>query len=468
MKVFKRSVVIQAVFFCLLSLTIYGGEVAQPLENPKELLTQFGIQIERKGEFLANPASETHEFLRRLGKKLAEKSDMFENRVLCIGSFISKDNQNNAEPFQPSIGKEWDQGRKDVFEKMYQKAAGHIATIAEEIGSPEKGLYIKAVIDPKNFSSLLLGLADMAGKEGGEKNQRKIEKIRNEVVPFLELMDCAVMVGKFTKEGFTCRFDINASPDLASSGVKLGEAGASPSVGEFIDPTCLVAFCQHQEKHDPGSVMDTLRPFPQLAILEGILASAGLSLERDILAIHPLESLFLANLDPIGEGGIPDIRLIEKISDPVKLLAISPGLKQLAMNLGVFVQTNLETFPTLRLSYFLAPSFALHITLSENLLIFSTSRDKLLETVTRIGEIKTKKIQGFAVPQGINRFWKIRFRALNGQLQKLLQSPLLARRGIPPISNLNFANELDDLTVATTVLPEKIMIRVNLPMISQN
>ncbi|MBI3039303.1 hypothetical protein HYY75_09700, partial [bacterium] len=172
------------------------------------------------------------------------------------------------------------------------------------------------------------------------------------------------------------------------------------------------------------------------------------------------------NLDPIGDGGLPDIRGMARVKDPVRLMSITPSLKQLATNLGVFVSTDLEKFPTVKLSYFLFPGFGVYIGLSGDLLLFSSYREGIIKLEERIQGVTLGRIPAYKIPEGVQRYWRIAFQRLNPQLQRFLQSPLFANKGIPPISNLTITNELGDMVLSTRILASEVEISVSLPLVS--
>jgi hypothetical protein len=66
--------------------------------------------------------------------------------------------------------------------------------------------------------------------------------------------------------------------------------------------------------------------------------------------------------------------------------------------------------------------------------------------------------------QNLKRFWRVKSKDLNQQLQRFLQSPLLRDKGIPPVSNLTFLENFDNLEIYSTARPELIEFIFNLPI----
>jgi hypothetical protein len=456
-------------------------EVKMPAVADQKDVVRFWLAVERKGEFLAKPDEEKLEFMRRLGRKLAEKLPMFENNVFALAGFPKTDKPvepasatpDSATPADPNdlpierpvMAREWNPAQKQAIDRFRQGNAPALDALVKEIKEPTQGLYVKGLIDPKHFGSFLLEIAEMVAKQNNQSRKVKAERIREEVVPFLELMELVAFCGKVEREGIDFQFEVRPSPEYIERLGGIASQAGDAVLPTFIEPESLLAVWQMQTPHSPEESAKAMRAYPQTKIFEDYLASAGLSLEKDIFGLQVREVLVSGNLTPSGEGGIPDVRFIERVADPMKIMAILPGLKQLAMNMGVMAQLTVEAQPYVRVSYFLMQQFALFATVVDDILIITTGKENLLKTVDRIKAVKAGKTPGYAIPAKTTRFWKVRFQNLNEQLQKLLQSPLLANKGIPPVSNLNALNELGDLLVSTNWSEKGIIVRVKLPTV---
>ncbi len=229
-----------------------------------------------------------------------------------------------------------------------------------------------------------------------------------------------------------------------------------------------MSFGQVHVLPSPQILIQHLKAIPQLTIIENFLKNAGLDLERDILPAQAVDSLVSIDLDPTGDGGLPDIRVMAKFADPMKVVAILPGLAKLCVDLGIYVAPQTEAPKGVKLSYFLVPTFALHLAMTDGHALAATSRANLVSLYQRMQDVTTGKQPAYKVPDGAHRYWRIRFKNLNEQIQRFLQSPLLAGKGIPPIPNLNMMEELGDFEMTTRVKPEYLEVRFSLPITTPN
>jgi hypothetical protein len=418
---------------------------------------QYLVNIALTGSFLEQPEKEGSELLRRIGRQLlAHRAGFLEGKLSLAGfpGTASPPSNPFAAPMQADV---WTPEQKALCERKKKEIEGEAAKLEKELPTPDTGLAFSGVVDP-NRISFPQPPATEPGKTGPSRS-RALDKLR-----FLqEFVSCLTFRGTLDKTAFNLRVDIIGGPRFPEVREQLSGLSGTGDLSRFLDPTALFNFYQVQKSPDIAEALADLRQVPQTAIVEGYLASAGLSFERDILPLSAEELAVIGNLEPSGEGGLPDLRLLGVVKDPAKLISIAPALKQLAVSLGVFIEISHDPIFSAKVKYFLLPQVSLHVSLVENILILTTGKPQLVETAKRISGIKHQGHPPTTIPPGLQRYWKIRFHDFNEQLQKLLQSPVLADKGIPPITNLTVLQELGDLLVTSKTQEDRVVISVSLP-----
>ncbi|MFZ2957601.1 MAG: hypothetical protein WA705_11980 [Candidatus Ozemobacteraceae bacterium] len=359
---------------------------------------------------------------------------------------------------------EWTTEQKTGFETLMKNGDAIFSVMSAELPPPGKGLYIKGIFDPSKIDNMITKFLEDP-RQVRRVSPGQLFKLRNNLLPLIKLADTLAMVGAVSDEGMHFRLRVQGTPESSKPLADLTKFSVGPKCAAFIDPDALLNVAQLHVLPPPGSIIGQIRAIPQTAVIQGYLASVGLDLEKDILPTNAQDSMVTMSLNPIGDGGIPDIRVIAKVENPAALLAMVPKLKQLAVNLGIFVAISTEAaYPTVKVSYFLFPNFGVHLSMVDGFLVLATGNEGLVKTIARIQDVTSGKIPAFKIPESVQRYWRVSFQRLNEQLQRLLQSPLLANRGIPPISNITMARELGDLVLFTRILPDHLEISVDLPL----
>jgi len=422
------------------------------------------VTITRFGTFLKSPDKEPLEFFRRLARMLSPQLEKHLDKPYDAADFVPAATSEKPKKPNPVKADLWTDAQKAAVEQLRIRQTGLLGNLMKAVPFPDDGLHLIAVVEPRSLVSQLETMLENPDAQA-KLRPGQMMKIQTKLIPFLRIADAIGVVMSLTPAGFALEIQLRAGETYAEAMMPNGAPPAPLSCSKFIFPDSLLTFVQVSPTVSASETMQALRAFPQTRIVESYLASAGLEFERDILSNPGLESFVNLDLTPTGEGGLPDLRVAIRVKDPVKLLSLIPQLKQLAMTVGVMVAPNMEQRPTAKISYFLLPNLGVHIGMLGEYLLISTGRDSLLKLADRIENVSAGKEAGFTgVPADAHRFWKIRFCLLNEQLQKLLQSPLLAGRGIPPLSNLNVANELGDLLMITRIRNDGINLRLDLPM----
>ncbi|EKD83896.1 MAG: hypothetical protein ACD_39C00384G0001 [uncultured bacterium] len=117
-----------------------------------------------------------------------------------------------------------------------------------------------------------------------------------------------------------------------------------------------------------------------------------------------------------------------------------------------------------KLSYFMLPQAAIYAGLCGRFLVIASSQGNLGKELAHIKEVEsgTKDVKPF--PEKLKRFWKIRTSDFNLQLQKLLQSPILASQGLPPITNLTFLEDIEHFVLKSHATPAAIEFALEIPL----
>ncbi|MBF0502140.1 MAG: hypothetical protein HQM09_18515 [Candidatus Riflebacteria bacterium] len=425
---------------------------------------QFVFSAERSGGFLTDSSNDSRELFRRLGRQLGELDGKWIDNHFTIAGFAASGNPDK--PIMSAVldQSEWNAEQKTGVANSLKRVEDLLASMAADVPVPTKGMYLKGIVEPEQVGKFVSGFIEHQ-RSNRQLSQVQLSKVRENLLPLLKLVDKVAILGSLADDGFKLRLRIIGEKNSKGVFESLSKAAGDSKCAAFIDPDALLNVAQVYSPPQPGAVMEQLHRIPQMAVVEGYLASVGLDLEKDILPTHSPDSLVTLSLNPIGEGGLPDVRMISRVANTVSLLAMAPKLKQLATNLGIFVSVSTDgSFPDVRVSYFLFPSFGIHVTLEGEFLALATGRENLGAAVNRIRDVTGGKIPAFRIPDAVQRYWRISFQRLNEQLQSFLQSPLLASRGIPPISNITIARELGDLVLYTRMLPDQIEINVDVPL----
>lgn len=434
-----------------------------PAANAEPETAMYVVSIARLGGFLQEPEKEPLEFFRRLGRVVLGQSNLFENDQLRMAGFYGSSFALGNLFKDRLFARDWSGAQKKGAEQLLAQAEPVLAALAGVLPTTKEGLSFRGVFDPKGLVGPLTSALD-SGKIPEGLRQSQMFKLRNRVLPMLQVADLIVFAGVLSHEGMELRVQMLGGPMYKENLQETGGPPAPLTTVKYVASDSLMTFAQVHMGQTAAGLMQSLREFPQTKTVESFLASAGLDLERDILDNPGKETVVSINLTPRGEGGIPDLHGFARVKDPLKLLSIAPNLKQLAMSLGIFVAPFLDAPPSFRLSYFMAPTIGVHVAMRGELLLFATHRDLMVDMVKRMDGIDSGRIAAFPVPAGVQRYWRIAFSRLNEQLQQFLQSPLLAGKGIPPIPNLDVAAELGCLEFLTRILPDKVDISVSLPM----
>ena len=327
----------------------------------------------------------------------------------------------------------------------------------------KKGFYLKGACQSDLLLKSLTEFMKLPENAKKMTEQQRI-KFETQVVPILKQSNYIAFSGSVNSKGYFAEIKIHTGK-LSDNASKTGALSLKNlSIQKFVNPSALMTFCQTHDSSSPAQIMRQLQNIPQTQTVINYLASAGLSLEKDILPHSAEESIIYLNLEPSKENGIPDLRFVAPLKNPAAFTKILPKLKTLCSQIGVFAKVHKEKDLSLtQLSYFMFPQYSIYAGLTSKFLVIATAKENLKkEMIFLTSDKKGKKT--FQIPEGAQRFWRISFKDFNYQLQRFLQSPLMQNRGIPPISNLTSLNDLEDFTLISMLKSNKILLDISIPI----
>lgn len=417
----------------------------------------IAFSAERTGSFLSEPGNVPIEFLRRAGREINKTwpGDIAQIQAASVFDPAKVSEKDFLKP-KPFIDLNAEQ-KKDA-QILLDRYASEAEALLEKVRPDEQCIYMRMVAETTPFVEVLSGMMS-SNKSGQKLSADQADKIQNQLLPVLQASDYIIGAAVLSNKGFEARLRI-CSIEKQLANPKINH---SLSIAEFINPSALMVFAQTHPIEDPAKMLADMSKIPQTATVISMVASAGLDFEKDILANSARESVLYINLEPDGENGIPDIRFVAPVPDMKKLESNFDKLKTLCMQTGIFIKTT-EGKPIIRLSHFMLPQYGIFAGTFDRFLILATSDGNLEDEIAFLKKAKKAEVDAESIPSGLQRYWRISFQEFNLQLQKLLQSPLLANKGVPPIPNLNFLDDLEAMKVLTLLQPDKIDFSLFLPI----
>ncbi|GAB4270126.1 MAG: hypothetical protein Kow0029_06700 [Candidatus Rifleibacteriota bacterium] len=439
----------------LICTAIQGAEPDISKSNQRVVIA---YEIERTGNFLKEPGNVPIEFLRRLGRVINKNWNSDKDKIEAA-SIFSEEKTGKPDFLKPIAIEYLHKEQAAATKELLNRYSSEANELLEEIKPDEKCFLIKAVAET---ATMLEIMKELTKDENFINKMRKetVEKINQQVIPLLESSDYIVCSAILSQKGFEAQFRIRSLESKLAN----PKINHSISISNYINPDSLMAFAQTHPIESPAEIMADLKKLPNTESVLQMIASAGLDMQNDLIANSARESIFYFNFDPTGESGLPDARFVAPVPDIKKLENNLGKLKNLCMQLGVFVKIIDDKFKAVRLSYFMFPQYAVYAALESGFLVLATSQENLYDEMEFIREVKNGKTIGEKIEPGLQRYWRISFDGFNLQLQKFLQSPLMIDKGIPPIPNLSMLDDLGPLRLLTRLTPEKIDFSVFLPI----
>lgn len=450
----KLSILIAAAI--ILSANLFAAEPAA-IEKP----VIMAFQIDRLGGFLAEPGNCPYEALRRFGRAI-NKDWPAKSASLTAASIFDATAIATPEFLKPMPADMLSSDQRHTADELISGYSDNFARLIEDCRPASESIVIKMVCESKALKDVLKKVVAQPEAAKRLKPDQKF-RIENQLLPLLDASDYVVGATVISINGFFARFNIVSNEGRLVN----NQIEHNLTIGDFINDNSLMFFAQTHPIENTAETMENIKAVPQSGTILQMVASAGLDFEKDLLSNSARESILYVNLDPTGDGGLPDVRFAAPVPHIEQLRQNLTKLKNLCMQTGIFTQIIEDKFSLVKLSYFMFPQVAVYAGLAENFLVLATGKNNLVDEISHILNVKAGKIKGAKIVKDLKRFWKIRFSTFNAQLQKFLQSPLLRDRGIPPVSNLKFLEDFSDLEILTKSSPEVIEFKVDLPITKQ-
>jgi hypothetical protein len=418
----------------------------------------MAFSAERRGGFLSEPGNVPIEFLRRAGREI-NKNWPGDKTQLQAASLFSLKKIAEKDFLRPRPFIDLSTEQKKEAGALLDRYASEAESLLDQIKLNDNCFYMRMVAETEPVISLLNSLVEN-NNENNRINEDQIEKIKYQLLPVLESSDYLIGAAVLSNEGFEAKFRI-CSLEKKLANPKISH---KLSIAKYVNPDSLMVFAQTHPIEDPAQMMDELKKIPQTATVISMVASAGLDFEKDLLSNGARESILSINLEPDGENSIPDIRFVAPVPDVKKLEGNLDKLKNLCMQTGVFINKLEGKQAGVRLSHFMFPQYGVFTALYDRFLVLATSELNLQEEIEFLKKADAGKAEQESIEDGVQRYWRISFEDFNLQLQKLLQSPLMADKGVPPIPNLNLLDDLGALKILTRLQPERIDFSIHLPI----
>lgn len=457
--------------------------------STKEIKTPiYYIKIQKSENFLSDPSFENLQLFRRLGKLI--KNIMKNNSNLEYASFYSPNLDINSILLNPIIiSPSTDTTLKtELASNVYvyqQNYSNYIEYINKTLPVASNNITISADIFINNLNQVLFLDNKDQNKETFSKSsdnnslqnsfdskyskihiQSNIKHFLNSTFTYIPL-DYAYAKATLSNTCFRCKAIFVPSKETISQISNHYNKSNQLSLTSFISNNSLIygAFTNMYSSKD---YLEYLSRFSNFKVIQNIVESVGLNFEKDILENYTNEIYWHLNFYPHGDGGLPEISGFATIKNPDMLLSKAEKYKELAKQIGVFVQLVNEKNNIYKISYFLFPQFSAYFCIHNNKLIFSTANfgvEKILENISKnaFSNFETMfKRNDYNIDAKLIDFVCINFENFNSQIQTYLQSPTMASYKIPPIPNFDIASELDKLEFLVYILNNIFELDINL------
>lgn len=288
-----------------------------------------------------------------------------------------------------------------------------------------------------------------------------IKSIKEKTLPILDMFSDFYGITSISEKGIYGRINVESKARKLSDFI----SGEKLNLEEYIDNEPLIVLAQTHHIQDTAAAIKSLREMPNMAIVEQLVASAGLDFEKDIIANHAHESILYVSLAPTGEHLLPDVRWVALVPEIEKLVAKLPQFKQLCVNAGIFVAAIDSKVPdtsVVKLSHCMFPQYGIYASIVDKFCVIALSEEGAQGALAFLRKAISEKKQRVDL-KGCSLYCRVKSKNLNVQLQQFLQTPYMVRQGIPPISNLTFLSEMKDLEVRSTLTEDKLQISVDMP-----
>lgn len=415
-------------------------------------------------KIIKNPGNCPIEILRRLGRVLAKywpedrtslkSGTIMINEYLGTPNFIKTLTEDKLTDKQIKDCDDIVNNHSKIFSKLSSEfeSSPEAITIKTAFNIPEIINNLKILIDSESKTKSLVPV-----------NENEANKIKNTVLPIIEIFkDCCGVVS-LSEKGIYGRAETLIDKDK----IKEILPQYNLTISDYIDYEPLIVLAQTHGIEDPDKVMKKMDSLPNMSVVKQIVASAGIDFQKDIIENYAEESILYVNLTPTGEKMIPDIRWVVLVPDMEKLLALTPKLKNLCMQTGIFITDEKDSksdVDLVRLNHFMSQGYGVYTGVIDRFCVFASTKEGAIAALKYLKN--PTKVQNTAISlKECNLYFRLKTSDLNVQLQQFLQSPMLRNQGIPPITNLTFLNDMNNISAWSILKDDQLKFFLDIPFI---
>lgn len=414
-------------------------------------------------KIINNPGNCPIEFLRRLGRALAknwpEGKTSIKAAALMFNEFVGRPDFVKFFPEDKLSEKQL-----DSLNKLVDNHSENFKEMMTEFAAASESIKFKMVVNTveiqKNLKELINKTNDKLPAFAAEEK----EKIKENILPVIEAFSDAYSLVSISEKGIYGRFNAESEKGNLQNFISTNNL----TIQDFIDDEPMIILAQTHSQQEPEMVMKKLESIPNTKIVKQMIASAGLDFEKDIISNYATESVLYINLTPTGEKLLPDVRWVVKIPNSQNLISILPKLKNLCLQTGIFVtaiNTQIKDTNLVRLNHFLLGNYGVYASVIDNFCVLSSTQEGAEKALNMLK--KPSKKENYDAIKECNLYFRLRTSDLNIQLQQFLQSPLLRDKGIPPITNLTFLNDMNDIIVKSRITNKKVKVSLDIPFLKK-
>lgn len=434
-----------------------NGIFAQEVQESK-LPVVVALELERKGKFLIEPGNNDYEILRRIGREINKEISADKNKINAAILFdASKIGTKNA--LQTITEENLSNNQKEETLELLTRHNTHFLEIEKTLPADKEAILAKGVLESDRVKKIIDEILKKNTEKIGEEEKKKITQ---SIYPVLDNCDYVLSFLSMSNKGIFIKgkmvSEINKIKDIDTGKI---------TISDYVNEKALIYFIQNHGKTDIDKTYEDLKLIPQTSIIENALKAADLDFKKDILSNSSEESIIYLNLEPSGDGSLPDFRMVSPVPDIKALRAILPKLKQFCIQMGLYAEVKEDDipYPAVKISFLMLKNYAVYLGLVDDFLVITTGYNNIKDEMAHIVSIKKKKATELKNPLGkYIRYGKIRTKDFNMQIQRLLASPLLQNQGIPPIPNLNFLDDVKDVTFSLEVNESDAQINLEIPI----
>ena len=466
----KKIKCISFLFALFLSIPCFAQETISEQEieviSKDSLRTICGATIiEDSSKIIINPGNCPIEILRRFGRVLSKHWPEGKKELKSATILI---NENFGTPnFVKSIS--WNnlpKKQQENFDQLLDSHSESLKKLLTEFNSASEAITVKIAMNLPQIKNILNSIINNSNNNDSNKNsvvEKEKAKVEDTLLPVLEAINDGCGVFSISENGIFGRANIVSNEAKLKEFIPIKNL----TIDEYIDYEPLIILAQTHGVEDPEKVMKHLESIPNMPVIKQMVASAGIDFEKDLIGNYARESILYVNLTPTGEMLIPDVRWVVLVPDMPKLVSILPKLRNLCMQTGIFVNSivddSLKNTELVKLSHFMLKNYGVFASLVDNFCVLSSTKEGAIAAITHLkNNKKSGKVPDFA---NCNMYFRIKTADLNLQLQQFLQSPLIRDKGIPPITNLTFLNDMNNITARTIMTDNKLEVILDIPFI---